>query len=273
MKPGIKINSQSRDALMAVCNQLVMHKLLPPRYKLPAIDASNSLSAFITETCEAIITGNDAQAEMLTAVLNALAHDLNDINQREPGLYKQLLKRLKKSLGTSDFYGFRHEIAVAAILLRQGQKIIGIERPDFQLEAGFSIECASARCPEKQALSSREISNKLRSVVSQKDLKDYASPKILLEVDITNITFLQLRGSALIPRETYQEAAAHPGAKFGSVLFTSTIADRNDRKLQRIYTRLDRPNIDPALVEYLNKFCPLGPGSKLTEVLAFREGS
>jgi hypothetical protein len=210
---------------------------------------------------------------MLTCLLNALAHDLNDLRIAEPKIYAALIKRIRKSIGNTDFHGIRNEVAVAAVLIRQGQSIVGMERPDFQLAGGFSIECGSARILKRVTVAVDDIGRKLRGVVEAKDKKDYASPSTALFVDVTNITFLQVRSDSIISREVYVEAATHAGARFGAVLFTCLLADKDSRKLKSDWVRIDRADIAPELKQYLDKYYALGRPQYERNVLVFPEAS
>lgn len=261
------------EQLFAVCVELTKHGILPKYYDFRTNDHSNTIRRIVSKVYQAIAEQRHYEAQMLCQLLNATAHDLNDLKNSDPAIYRTLANKLRKSLGRSSFHGIRWEIVIAARLVRQGQKIIGLDRPDLQLLGGYNIECGSARIESSSAVTREDLLRKIRSVVATKDQKSYANSNTALFVDSTNLAFRQTQSSLSIERTDFAEAVRHDSSRYGSVLLHYVVDDPDRNSIRQLYVRFDRENVGSNLKGYLDRFYSANTPQSLDRFTAFREQS
>jgi hypothetical protein len=182
------------------------------------------------------------------------------VRRAEWRYYQKIRRRLEKSCEQESFYGNRHELGTCATLLRNGARIANFERPDFTLESGVGLECASARIGVGLGRTQDQIQQKLAAVVSEKERSAYSTGSTVLVVDITNLNLqTMILGAQSVQRATI-EAACGRNRSFGSVICTLVHYVSLASLLTRDFVRFDQQSITPALRAFLDRFYPKRSG-------------
>ena len=192
--------------------------------------------------------------------LRFLAKHLEELEAHDPQLLATYRKKLTDpNLG--NFFGTRHEVAMAASLIRRD---VPFRRrssggPDFELRAhhrGLGIECVSAHLVSPET--APHVVDKLAAVVAAKSSKPYAQPMNVLAADVTNLQAAGMdHGHGTLVSAEYEDELASIAAEsgFGSLLlFWLQIHVKNGRAsaIESRFARADALAIDERLKTFLD---------------------
>jgi len=179
-----------------------------------------------------------------------------------PDVLRVFAQRMRSPDAWNQYFGTRLEVNIAASLLRKGVEFEKTEPPDFTIHwhgNQLLLECGSAHLTERK---DTDVRYKLDSVIHEKSAKPYCCPAAALCIDGTNILFSAAYNDvAWTKAELVQyircSLRRHSSA-FGSVLVFTYIIDRNRRRFESNYLRIDNAAPDVALVSFLDEFYPRG---------------
>jgi hypothetical protein len=195
---------------------------------------------------------------------------LKELRDLHPEAYVRARRAVRKSPNEAQYFGARMEVYVAASLARSGINFVCRESPDYELldkHQDRFIECGSAHITGP----SEDIVKKINLAVASKCKKKYAKRNTALFLDGTNV--MQRAVVASHPytsdqlREAVREAIKDIG--YGSVLLFSYGLNRDASGIAACYIRIDAPEIDPGLLQFMDTKYPFGPPPESIEIAIY----
>jgi len=185
---------------------------------------------------------------------------LKELRDLHPDAYRRARRAVRKSPNEAQYFGARMEVYVAASLARAGIRFLCRESPDYELldkHRDHFIECGSAHITGPN----EDLVKKINLAVASKCKKQYAKRNTALFLDATNI--MQRAAVASHPystdqlREAVREAIKDIG--YGNVLLFSYGLNRDASGIAASYIRVDAPEIEPGLLQFIDAKYPFGP--------------
>jgi len=206
--------------------------------------------------------GDYSQRNVEIAKLIILVKHLQTIERYGQGLlntFKKIIHDTSKNWGT--YFGVRLEINLAASLIEKKVSFVKTESPDFTIrECGVYMECASIH---RSNVGSSKLIDKIRSVVAGKSKKEYCNPSTALCVDITNVLATtdesenELLASQDEMKGIIKQMLRNTNSSYGSIMLFSYFMDLKSC-FHSGYVRTDNENIAPKLLDFLDKYFPIG---------------
>ncbi|MCJ8306711.1 MAG: hypothetical protein HRU07_06640 [Nitrosopumilus sp.] len=168
--------------------------------------------------------------ESIEIIIASLIMDLELIKEKCEKDFKKFKEKLLHC-DEGNFYGIRCEIAVNSLLLRRGISFIQRESPDFQCinDENIHIECTSSHLIDGSE-NSEKVFRKIKKSVRDKNGKIYASLKIILFIDLTNLNYSNNNHLFSDPQFDTEISKILSRTKYGALLFNinSLFNDGND---------------------------------------------
>lgn len=195
--------------------------------------------------------------------LALLKCDLETIRDYDSSLLRRF-QEVYRHIRLNEYFGFRMEVATAAVLIRKQIPFEKTESPDFVAhltEGDVFIECTSTHLRETR---NKPIGYKIQSAIRRKVDLPFANPDTVLFVDITNILGNTLiTGHYLWPADL--DVLVHEvllGGSLGSVCLLFYLLMKESDYYALTFHRVDNGCISDRLYAFLNaEFLPSGDGS------------
>lgn len=202
--------------------------------------------------------------------LGLLASDVRLLESRNPDVFRAFRRSYRK-LSFNEFFGWRHELRVAAELTSRDIPFHKQEAPDFRIKAQDSdvfIECGSANLTSSK---DQEVSYKLAAVVTSKAGKPYANKSTALFVDYTNVLYTSVFGAQILRADTAETAlrAAFAASPYGAIVGTALVIDADDDKFKIVGMAELAPNAPFSLISFVEQYAPAGPAQWVSFVPVF----
>lgn len=199
-------------------------------------------------------------------ILDSLLFDFKILESKNVAAFNKY-KKLIKICSFDQYYGFRLEAHIAAILTSHNEKFRISESPDFIIEGkpNIFIECTSRHLNK---IKSREnVLKSIRNSIVEKSKKSYCKSDTALFIDITNLMSLEWtilengNQGSLNTIDSYVKET-----NFGNLILFSWVLHFNTNpldifnpiKYECMYWRFDNDIIDNNLKKFMDKRWPLG---------------
>ena len=205
--------------------------------------------------------GDTSNRDYVNVTLSFLVKHLVEIEKNDKELLKNFMKKLVTC--TSDtYYGIRMEISTSASLMRKNIQFKKTEQPDFLLYGdynGISIECGSVHLARRKT-TVKDLKYKIGSVIDRKSNSEYLNPSACLFIDITNISYYSTLDEIFLgsPKLKSYVTEKIKDLSLGSVLLWDFILNKDLKRYEWNYHRIDTPNATSRVVTFLDELYPFG---------------
>lgn len=204
--------------------------------------------------------------------LGLLAQDLRQLQTHNPVVFKAF-RRTYRKLTINEFFGWRHELRVAADFTARRIQFGKQEAPDFRIEPAdgnglLFIECGSVNLAEAK---DRDVSYKLRAVVDAKAAKPYANKRTALFLDYTNVLFSSVFGAEVLSAEAANIAvrSAFAASPFGAIVALALVVDPTGNRFTMVGMSETASDAAPDLASFIQQYAPNGPAQEVSFVPVF----
>ena len=202
-------------------------------------------------------SGRYEERDYELARLDMLVKHLKEIKEHDESLLNYFRRKINRN--DVSYYGFRFEVAIASSLIRKKVSFIKRESPDFEiLYAGkkIYIETVSVHITSSKL---RNLKIKIKNAISRKSRKPYCKPDTALFVDATNIFYHSLVRNQLLLIEELKEYVSGilEDVGFGSIVIFVYVLNKELRRYELNYIRIDNEIIDPTLRIFLDNYYPI----------------
>ncbi len=161
-----------------------------------------------------------------TLRLRHLVADLGKLSKAEPAAFAVIRRKYRK-LTPAEFFGWRHEVSLAARLAEQRIPFRKTEAPDFTIlgdYTGIYAECASVNLPGPK---DSDVAYKITACIRQKGKKPYCNDQTVLFVDYTNVFYNSVISARPLHAPDIDRATADgiAATRFGAVMAMAVLAD------------------------------------------------
>ena len=186
--------------------------------------------------------------------LGLLALDLEALRTGSPDAYRAF-RRAYARLTFNEFFGWRHEVRIAAHLTAKRVEYLKTEAPDFEIVMGSDdvyAECASTNVVS--ARPNTDLAYKLQSAILAKAQKSYCNRETILLLDYTNVLHNSILGGRHLEPETVGGivSAFFPATDFGAILATALLADLQNTRFVMAGALKIADNAPRAISEFLD---------------------
>lgn len=202
-------------------------------------------------------SGRYEERDYELARLSMLVKHLKEIKEYNESLLNYFRRKVNRN--DVSYYGFRFEVAICSSLIRKEVPFVKRESPDFEISytgEKIYIETVSVHITSSKL---RDLKIKIKDAILRKSKKSYCKPNTALFVDATNIFYHNLARSRPFLTEELKEYVSNilKNVNFGSVLIFVYILNKELRRYELNYIRVDNKNIDPTLRMFLDDCYPI----------------
>lgn len=235
-----------------------LEHVLRMRFSWDSPDSRTPIGKALTDVLLHHAFGDTNARDLEMVRLKFLAQDLERLKEKKPQLLKRFRIRVRQAGQNSSYYGFRFEVKMASMLLKDRFDFTMPDPPDFAIETKFGtafIECGSSRLHKEKA---GELWYKVEAELREKGAKPYANCRTALAMDITNLRFhgMGMDHPAAMVDLKPRLAEALNKTPLGSVLLYAYLYDRVDQRYHATYTRVDAEAAAPSLMSILEILAP-----------------